>query len=112
MGLDELPRRDGVQPIERLRRDPKGRVLLVRSEQLGEHPRERRCRRVTRRLVQRSEGQWLPQQLPQARRLAVADEPILDGLTGRGGADRLVSACLALGKPHRASDPQHRDPVN
>ena len=89
----------------------------------AEHPRqhggERRRGRLAHRLIQRRERQRLPQHLPQARGLAVVDQPLLHRLARRRRDARgrlpfalaLCSACaMRIGPASRSAASRSRQP--
>jgi hypothetical protein len=78
----------GVHPLKRRRRQDDGRGALVRAEHLRQDARKRRGGGAGRRLVERRQGEGLPQHFLQARRLAVSDQPVLHGFSGRSGNPR------------------------
>ena len=58
---------------------PSEESVRVRREHPAEHFAEPHARRLVDRLIQRRDGQRLPQQLDETRRLAVPFEPLANG---------------------------------
>ena len=71
--------RQGVQLVERDERHRERRVARVPAEQVSEHARKRRRRGHLNRLVESRHRERLPQQLNQARGLAVPHQPLPHG---------------------------------
>jgi hypothetical protein len=101
--LDERPGRRRVEMVERHARQAQRGVARPAAEHPREHLHERRGPRLAHRLIERGERQRLPQHLDQPRRLAVADQPGVDGLLLVAGAGRA--------RAERGTDPGEREPI-
>jgi len=66
--------------MKRFGRKRERRRASIAAEHLGQHARKHGRRCLDGRLIQRRERQRIPEQLAQPRRLAVANQPALDGL--------------------------------
>ncbi len=109
--FEEGARRLGVHRVERPVRNADRRRLRVGSKHLGEHAGKSGRGGVRRLLVEGGQRQRIPQHLPQPRRLAVADQPVLDGLSGRCGNRVRPGLKRPPRDPNRRPHPQNRQPI-
>ncbi len=99
-GLDERTGRLGIDGRQGLQRNRHRGIDGVWAQHPRENAEEVRRGRLPGGLVERSQGQRLPQHVAQPARLAVADEPALD----RFAVGRRQPAPAGLQEPLRASE--------
>ena len=109
--LDVAARRLRVHFRQRHHRKRDGRRGRVGAEHLCQHAHERRRGRLRRRLIERGQRERIPEHLANARGLAVPDEPVLDGLLGRGRHVGRLPVQVPPGRADHGAHAQDRQPV-